>query len=145
LLEDADFEYLYDDDMDGLEDDPATQAALGVDVVPIADWFTPFNDTRVVHPYVETSRSSAVLRDLLQRLGEHDPAVVLAGDITDAAAPIASLAPGSTIVALVRSAGAGDQGPWIPRASLPLHPLTAAADGSTGSRTKAQAPSAWNR
>jgi hypothetical protein len=32
LLEDADFEFLYGKDMDGLEDDPGMQAALGIDV-----------------------------------------------------------------------------------------------------------------
>jgi hypothetical protein len=30
LLEDVDFEFLYDADMDGLEDDPGTQAAFGL-------------------------------------------------------------------------------------------------------------------
>jgi hypothetical protein len=43
LLEDTDFEYLYGTGMDGLEDDPATQAGLSVEVPPVSDWFSPFN------------------------------------------------------------------------------------------------------
>ena len=39
LLEDTDFEYLYSKDMDGLENDPAMQAALSLDVPPLSDWF----------------------------------------------------------------------------------------------------------
>ena len=50
LLEDTDFEFLYSEDMDGVEDDPGTQAALGIEVSSIGDWFTPFNDGRHVHP-----------------------------------------------------------------------------------------------
>jgi hypothetical protein len=41
LLEDADFESLYVDAMDGLEDDPALQATINLDVVPVGDRFAP--------------------------------------------------------------------------------------------------------
>lgn len=54
LLEDADFEFLFDADMDGIEEDPARQAAMGIRVADVADWFSPFNDSYVVHPYAET-------------------------------------------------------------------------------------------
>lgn len=37
LLEDTDFDFLYATSMDGLEDDPGTQAALGIDVPPVRD------------------------------------------------------------------------------------------------------------
>ena len=115
LLEDADFEFLYSQDMDGLEDDPGTQAALGVDVPPPRDWFSPFNRTRVVHPYLETPASAPALHDLYRRLGpDDDPAAVLAADIVDAAVPVAWLAAGSEIVAQARQAAAAGEGRWIP-------------------------------
>ena len=64
LLEDADFEFLYGKDMDGVEDDPGMQAALGIDVPPVQDWFSPFNSSRIVHPYLETAPRAPVLHDL---------------------------------------------------------------------------------
>lgn len=45
LLEDADFEFLYGEDMDGLENDPGMRAALNIDVSPVQDWFSPFNSS----------------------------------------------------------------------------------------------------
>jgi hypothetical protein len=114
LLEDADFEFLYGEDMDGLESDPGMQAALNIDVPPVRDWFSPFNDSRVVHPYAETPPSAPVLHDLYLRLGpDGDPAVVLALGIVDAAAPIASFAAGSEVVALARQAAAPGNGQWV--------------------------------
>jgi len=96
LLEDADFEFLYGQEMDGLENDPGTQAALGIDVPPPRDWFSPFNRTRVVHPYLETPATAPVLHDLYRRLEPgDDPAAVLAADVADAAAPVAWPAAGS--------------------------------------------------
>lgn len=114
LLEDADFEFLYGEDMDGLEDDPATQAALSIDVPPLRDWFSPFNDSRVVHPYLETLSSAPTVHDLYSRLGpDDDPSAVLAPDVVDAAAPVASLAAGSEIVALARQAAVASEGQWV--------------------------------
>jgi hypothetical protein len=114
LLEDADFEFLYGEDMDGLEDDPGMQAALNIDVPPVQDWFSPFNSTRVVHPYTETPSSAPVLHDLYPRLGpDGDPSVVLAPGIVDAATPVASFAAGSEIVALARQAAAPGNGQWV--------------------------------
>jgi hypothetical protein len=42
LLEDTDFEFLYEDAFDGLEDDPARQAGMNVEVPHLRDWFAPF-------------------------------------------------------------------------------------------------------
>ena len=113
LLEDADFEFLYGADMDGVENDPGMQAALNIDVPPVRDWFSPFNDSQVVHPYIETPSSAPVLHDLYPRLGpDGDPAVVLAPGIVDAAAPVASLAAGSEIVTLARQAAMPGNGRW---------------------------------
>lgn len=117
LLEDADFEFLYGTDMDGLENDPGMQAALNVDVPPVQDWFSPFNSSRVVHPYTETPSSAPVLHDLHDlhaRLGPGgDPSVVLAPGVVDAAAPVASFVAGSEIVALARQAAAPGDGQWV--------------------------------
>ncbi len=114
LLEDADFEFLYGKDMDGLENDPGMQAALNVDVPPVRDWFSPFNGSRVVHPYAETPSSAPVLHDLYPRLGpDDDPSVVLAPGIVDAAPPVAFLAAGSEIVALARQAAVPGNGQWV--------------------------------
>jgi hypothetical protein len=44
LIEDTDFEFVYSEQMDGLEDGPGAQAAFGIDVWP----------SRVVRPYAET-------------------------------------------------------------------------------------------
>jgi hypothetical protein len=116
LLEDTDFEFLYSEDTDGLEDDPGAQAAIGIEVLPPRDWFAPFNDSRVVHPYAETPSSTASLHDLYQRLGPNDgPHDSLADHITDASEPIASMAAGSEIVALARqTATSSVDGRWIP-------------------------------
>lgn len=115
LLEDTDFEFLYGQDMDGLEDDPGMQAALGVDVPPPRDWFAPFNRSRVVHPYLETPASAAAVHDLYRRLGpDDDPAAVLAADVVDAPAPVAWPVAGSEIVARARKAAAAGEGRWTP-------------------------------
>jgi hypothetical protein len=52
-----------------LEDDPGTQAALGVDVPPPRNWFSPFNRTQVVHPYLETPATESTLHDPYRWLG----------------------------------------------------------------------------
>jgi hypothetical protein len=41
-LDDLDFEYLFDDEMDGIENDPARQAAWGVYLPGAEGWFSPF-------------------------------------------------------------------------------------------------------
>ncbi|MFD3998576.1 hypothetical protein [Streptomyces sp. NPDC058583] len=50
VYEDMDFEWLYDDARDGVDDDPAL-AGMGVTPLAIGTWFTPFDDDRYVHPY----------------------------------------------------------------------------------------------
>jgi hypothetical protein len=104
-LEDTDFEYLYDKRYDGLEDDPAQQAGMGISVSRPEGWFTPFNDGRIVHPYTETEpRNDHQLHDLYQRLSEMDssPQTVLTPDVVDAPSPLSSLAAASEVVAVVR-------------------------------------------
>ncbi|MER7153831.1 hypothetical protein [Streptomyces lydicus] len=50
VYEDADFEWLYDDSMDGIDESLAGEA-LGIAPMSIGSWFTPFNEGRFVHPY----------------------------------------------------------------------------------------------
>lgn len=50
VYEDMDFEWLYDDSKDGIDEDPAV-ASLGIAPMSITSWFTPFNKGRFVHPY----------------------------------------------------------------------------------------------
>jgi hypothetical protein len=138
LLEDADFEFLYGEDMDGLESDPGMQAALNIDVPPVQDWFSPFNDSRVVHPYLETPSRAPVLHDLYPRLGPGgDPSVVLAPGIVDAAAPVACFAAGSEVVALARQAAVPGNGQWVaddadPERSFAALVTAAAAEEGNG-------------
>lgn len=113
LLEDTDFQYLFDETTDGLENDPALQAGLGIWVPGIEDWFTPFNPDRIVHPYTETTHSrGAEAHDLRRRLrsmedAEHD--ALFAADVIDAPRPLAGLAAGSEVVELARRAATQDR------------------------------------
>lgn len=105
LLEDVDFEYLYDADMDGVENDQALQVGLGIHVPAVEDWFAPFNDERVVHPYAETERVARyALHDLRRRLDRDndDPSILRSTALRDSADPLSGLAPISEVVALAR-------------------------------------------
>jgi hypothetical protein len=139
LQEDADFEFLYRKQMDGMENDPAAQAGFGMMVPAVEDWFTPFNDERLVHPYAETESSAPEVHDLMLRLGpDDDPREVLTAEIVDAAAPVGSFAPGSEVVALARVASAApDDGSWVAddddrERSFAALMSTAAADSGSG-------------
>ncbi|MFJ3697666.1 hypothetical protein ACIPW9_26755 [Streptomyces sp. NPDC090052] len=50
MREDADQEWLYDDAMDGIDENPVAEG-LGIAPMPVGPWFMPFNDRRYVHPY----------------------------------------------------------------------------------------------
>ncbi len=52
-FEDTDFEYLFDDAYDGIDEDPVV-AHLGIASLSFHDWFKPFSDesSRIAHPYV---------------------------------------------------------------------------------------------
>lgn len=136
-MEDVDFEVLFSPGMDGIEADPATQHDLGMWVPGIADWFTPFNAERIVHPYCQTEQTGPQAHDLHRLLDEDtddqpfDPAIV------DRPDPITGLDPLSDTVREARQ----DQDPsatgtWVPD---PEHPedsyarLLALAGGGTAS------------
>ncbi|TXS19603.1 hypothetical protein EAO71_33870 [Streptomyces sp. ms191] len=50
VYEDRDFEWLYDDSMDGIDEDPAAES-LGITPMAFGTWFMPFHEDRYVHPY----------------------------------------------------------------------------------------------
>jgi hypothetical protein len=120
LLEDVDFEVLFSPDMDGIEADPATQRDLGMWVPGAADWFTPFNSGRIVHPFCQTEHTGPRAHDLHRLLDEDtddqpfDPAIV------DRPDPIAGLDPLSDTVREARrnqDSSAADT--WVPDADHP--------------------------
>jgi hypothetical protein len=133
LLEDTDFDHLFAADMDGIESDPATQADLRMWIPGPVDWFTPFNDDRVVHPYCETERSSPGANDLLPLLDEdtrdqiHDPAVV------DDPRPIIGMDPISDAVRQARQEHDLD-GPdrWVPDLTEPEASYAKAVELTSG-------------
>lgn len=138
LLEDADFELLHSDQMDGLEDDPGVQRSLGIDLQPVEDWFAPFNRSRRVHPYAETASSAPAVHDLYPRLGrDNDPSVLFETAVVDAPEPIAGFPAGSELVALMRQGAVPVPGQWIaddsdPEGSLAALVAAAAADHGSG-------------
>jgi hypothetical protein len=123
LLEDTDFESLYVDAMDGLEDDPALQATINLDVAPVGDWFAPFNSRRIVHPYARTEpRREFELHDLRRRLiglADGQRASIDWSGLDDPA-PIEGMAAISEVVELARAAVRRDPvaGVWV---SDPTH------------------------
>ncbi|MBE1467359.1 hypothetical protein [Kibdelosporangium phytohabitans] len=137
FLEDLDFEALYEQDMDGIEEDPGLQARLGIDVSPVEHWFSPFNDTSIVHPYTETTPEEHVLHDLLARFSKaSDMRALDTADVVDSPAPLTTMAPGSDVVALARQAATGTAPDlWVPNSSDPESSYTAlltACDRSDG-------------
>lgn len=117
LLEDLDFECYYDEDMDGLESDPAYQVAIQVDLPDVADWFVPFNDGRIVHPYARTEPSGEhELHDLRRRFhklpAEAQESLKDAG--IDAPEPLAGFEASSDVVVLARTAAVSAGAPeWV--------------------------------
>ena len=142
LLEDTDFENLFDETMDGLEDDPAYQAMIGVEVPAVVDWFAPFNDDRVVHPYARTERHyTTELHDLRLRLHRlsADQHESLDWSTADDPAPITGVTATSEVVQLARQATDTNQpGVWVPDPNAPeasfgqLVQLTTLTDSGSG-------------
>lgn len=123
LLEDTDFQYLFEADMDGIEDDPASQAAMGIEVSDVTAWSSPFNQDSIVHPYAETQLlDRPEVHNLLGRIDNHDEQRALfASKAINAADPIAGLGAARAVVTLARRAAADDANvtAWIPNESDP--------------------------
>lgn len=79
--------------MDGIEDDPARQATMGIYVPGVADWFSPFNDDSVVHPYAETQPTTRpAVHDLFQRTSHlHADQAIFESPLLNSPAPITGL------------------------------------------------------
>lgn len=142
LLEDTDFEYLFDVDMDGIEDDPARQATMGIFVPDVTGWFSPFNPSSIVHPYAETQPlARPSVHNLMRRIDDPDEQRALFdSDAIDAADPIAGLDAATEVVALARRAASGDADPaiWVANENDPessfadLRAKASAADHGSG-------------
>ncbi|MFI6833639.1 hypothetical protein ACIBG5_41450 [Kribbella sp. NPDC050241] len=114
ILDDADFELLFSEDMDGVEDDPAMQRSFGMWLPPVEGWFTPFNTDRVVHPYVETDATTPRVHDLFHLLDSDELlAMSRKPDVVDAPAPMTGLDPISEVVRLARQISIADPGTWV--------------------------------
>jgi hypothetical protein len=135
LLEDLDFETLFWDQMDGLEDDAATQASLGMYVPSVADWFSPFNDDRYPHPYAATDRAPSRANTLPNPHSDEEAADQRDPEIVDAHRPITpgGLAPGSEVVGLARDEARRDgiSDLWIPNEADPEASVTALQQAMT--------------
>jgi hypothetical protein len=121
LLEDTDFEVLFDADMDGIEHDPAAQRNLGMWVPDVTDWFAPFNPDRVVHPFVESTPTGPHAHDLGRLLTSDDlHAQAHDSTITDNPAHISGLNAASEAVSLARAAEQPHPDvAWVPDPSAP--------------------------
>ncbi|MGB3444694.1 MAG: hypothetical protein WBA97_38650 [Actinophytocola sp.] len=142
LLEDLDFEDLFDDEMDGIEDDPARQVTWGIYVPGVADWFSPFNDDSVVHPYVETEPTTRpAVHNLFNRISDPNAhRAVFESPLLDSPTPLAGFDPASEAVALARQAAIADAVPdvWVAddtdpeRSSTALLAAAKSAAGGSG-------------
>lgn len=138
LFDDLDFEKLYAEDMDGIENDPIAHLTTGMVVNAIADWFVPFNDDSVVHPYaVERESDNGKLYDLTRsssdgEFGLADPKAAVAVD-----RPVRGLEPVSDLVTMARgdARGRADRTAlWVPDETNPHESLAAVAavSGTSG-------------
>jgi hypothetical protein len=55
VFEDLDHEFLYDDALDGFENDPGSGPLPGMPPMGITSWFVPFDDQRHMPPYAQDS------------------------------------------------------------------------------------------
>jgi hypothetical protein len=123
LLEDLDFENLFDD-MDGIADDPARQAAMGLEIPGVENWFSPFNDHYIVHPYAQTDPvDTPAVHDLFDRVDDLDAQkAILDSAFIDSPEPLVGLRAASEVVDLARRAALGegaDPTLWVADASDP--------------------------
>jgi hypothetical protein len=123
LFEDLDFEYLFDADMDGIEDDPLAHKTSNIEVRPLSEWFAPFNTDSRVHPYAVdlNERDEPVLYDLTGS-AEHGEHVTRTVVLTEMPNTVKGLEPVSDLVAAARQDArthrTDDQ--WIPDESEPV-------------------------
>lgn len=123
LLEDTDFEALFASEMDGIEDDPLAHKTTGLVVNAVGDWFVPFDEGRVVHPYaVELVPQASRLYDLTRIASEE---IVDPGTLVVPPGPVRGLDPVSEVVALARADLRRQPGrtAWVPDETDPARSL----------------------
>lgn len=111
LLADLDFEYLFSDDMDGIEDDPLAPKLTGIDVRGINDWFAPFNNESIVHPYAVDPR------ERVSRLHDWSTEEIVSPDTLPVPEPpILGMEPLDDLIAAARQQAreTAPNGTWIP-------------------------------
>ncbi len=130
LFEDLDFEYLFDAEMDGVEDDPLAHKTSSMEVRPLADWFTPFNVGSRVHPYaVELNRRDRPDLFDLTRIDVDGHHLTRAVALTEMPETVIKLDPISDLVASSRRDARTQQkqGGWVPDENDPVHSFAAIA------------------
>ncbi|TQM85480.1 hypothetical protein FHX81_7964 [Saccharothrix saharensis] len=113
LLEDIDFESLFADEIRGVENDPRLDGTANLFSEGAHDWFAPFGETALVHPYAEPTTVQRRVHDLRYRLPTVTGPPRRLDRVSDAPEPVA--AAGSAAVATVRAAAdRSDQELWVP-------------------------------
>lgn len=126
LFEDLDFEYLFSDEMDGVEDDPLAGKTSGIEVRAFGDWFVPFNTDSLVHPYaIDLDTRAPEVYDLTQ---DGPGALADPARLPPAVPPITGFGPVSEQVALARADARRHPvaRAWVPDEQQPEQSLAAA-------------------
>jgi hypothetical protein len=122
LFEDADFEYLFEPEMDGVENDPLVHKTSGIEVNPVDDWFVPFNVESRVHPYaVDLFERGSNLYDLTLVGADGHRTITRPEPLEEMPSEVAGMTPISELVAAARrdarTRQSGEE--WIPDESDP--------------------------
>jgi hypothetical protein len=136
LFEDLDFEYLFDAQMDGVEDDPLAHKTSNIDVRPPAHWFAPFHAGSRVHPYA-LERHEPDLPDLfdLTQSADHGHHLTHPVALTEMPEAVDGRDPVSELVAAARRDARTHraQGAWVPDENDPVRSFAEIAAGPTTS------------
>lgn len=92
LLEDIDFESLFADEIRGVENDPRLDGTANLFSEGAHDWFAPFGETALVHPYAEPTTVQRRVHDLRYRLPTVTGPPRRLDRVSDAPEPVAAAA-----------------------------------------------------
>src|SRR6185503_9447920 len=99
-----DFEFLFADESRGVENDPRLEGGANLVEPGVDDWFVPFADAALVHPYVEPTSTGPVVHDLRHRLPAIDGPPHRLDRELNAPDPVVAVEAGSPAVAQARRA-----------------------------------------